>query len=330
MQKAIFSIFLIICLFMWFAQPLYAQLIPVLGGQRAGTATAQFLKIGAGARAVAMGESFVAVANDASALFWNPAGIVQFSGNELVFSHTQWPVDIQHEFIGYVHHLSDVSAVGLSAISLHMEDMEETTELQPLGTGRYFTFGDIALGLSYARKMTDRFSFGGTIKYIEETMAELKMRAVLVDLGTFYWTGWGSSRFAVSVTNFGSQMAPSGAVVKPDGQVVTQFQLFSPPTLFRIGFAAEVWKAQRSFLTTSIQLNHPNDNAENVSLGMEYVWMERLALRGGYKINVDEESFTLGAGFYLPLSRIKLRLDYAYTHFGRLGSASRLAVHVRF
>jgi len=307
-----------------------AQLIPVLGGQRAGTATAQFLKIGVGGRAVAMAESFVAVANDASALYWNPAGLVQFPKNELIFSHVEWPVEIRHEFIGYVHHLDEGNAVGLSATALHMDELEETTEFQPFGTGRFFSFGDVAVGLSYARKMTDRFSFGGTVKFMEETLAELKMRGVLVDIGTFYWTGFRTARFAIAVTNFGAQMKPQGRLQRRDGTVVQGFQDFPPPITFKIGFATELINNAAQRLTTSLQLNHPNDNAENVNLGAEYWWNDRLALRGGYRVNVDEESFALGAGLKIPLASFELKVDYAYTAFGRLGSANRFALLLNF
>lgn len=72
-----------------------AQLLPVLGGQRAGISTMQFLKIGVGGRAVGLGETFVAIANDASALYWNPAGIVQFNEQQAIFSHTEWVADIK-------------------------------------------------------------------------------------------------------------------------------------------------------------------------------------------------------------------------------------------
>ncbi|MGH7601703.1 MAG: PorV/PorQ family protein, partial [bacterium] len=158
-----------------------AQLIPILGNQRAGTAMAQFLKIGVGGRAVGMGESFVAVANDASALYWNPAGIAQMQKNEIIFAHVNWPVDVQHEFFGYVHRFGGVNAIGASVTSLHTDDLEETTEFQPFGTGRFVAFGDIAAGLTFARKMTDRFSVGVTVKYIDETLAELHARNVLID-----------------------------------------------------------------------------------------------------------------------------------------------------
>ena len=82
--------FMVILLFilLFGGSRLSAQLIPVLGAQRTGMAAAQFLKIGVGARAAGMGESFVAVSNDASALYWNPAGITQSTGNEIIVSHT--------------------------------------------------------------------------------------------------------------------------------------------------------------------------------------------------------------------------------------------------
>ena len=157
-----------------------AQLFTVLGGQRAGISTAQFLKIGVGGRAAALGESFVAISNDASALYWNPAGLSQFSKNQVFFSHNIWLVDINHDFIGVVYHLDDDNTFGASLTSLWMDDMPVTTEFAPFGTGEYFGFSDIAIGLSYSRKMTDQFSFGGTVKYIEETLDKLKMRGVMI------------------------------------------------------------------------------------------------------------------------------------------------------
>ena len=84
------------------AHRMQAQLVPNLGGQRVGISAFQFLKLGAGARGVAMGESFVAVANDASALYWNPAGMVQFNQDQVIASHTEYLVDIKHEFFGTV------------------------------------------------------------------------------------------------------------------------------------------------------------------------------------------------------------------------------------
>lgn len=308
----------------------YAQLFPTLGGQRAGISTAQFLKIGVGGRATAMGDAFVAVANDASALFWNPAGVSQISNDQVMFSHNEWVVDIKHEFLGAVYHLSSMDVVGVSFTALHMDEMPVTTEFQPYGTGEYFKFGDIAIGLTYSRKMTEQFSFGGTIRYMEETLDKLKMRGIMIDLGTYYWTGLGSTRFAVAITNFGNELSPDGKVVLFGKREKSDWQSFSPPTMFRIGFAFEPYETEEHRVTTSIQLNHPNDNSENVSLGAEYCWQKMLNLRAGYKINVDEQDFTFGAGVTLPVAIADVTVDYAYAKFERLGSTHRFSLILGF
>jgi len=91
----------------------YSQLIPNLGGQRTGTSSLQFLKIGNGARGTGMGESFTAVADDISSLFYNPAGLVRFKDNGLFFSHTEWFVDTRLEYFGGAYHFGS-NAVGIS------------------------------------------------------------------------------------------------------------------------------------------------------------------------------------------------------------------------
>ncbi|MBM4165950.1 MAG: PorV/PorQ family protein [Ignavibacteria bacterium] len=332
------KIFFCVAFFFSSVQTLHSQLVPNLGGQRAGISVYQFLKIGAGGRGTAMGESFTAVVNDASALYWNPAAITNFEYNQIIVSHTQWFVDIQHEFLGGVYHLSAADAIGVSFTSLHLDDMLQTTETQPFGTGRYFTFGDIAIAGTYARKMTEQFSFGVSLKYVEETLDMLKMRSMLVDVGTYYYTGIGTSRFAVVVTNFGNNATPTGTVELLDGKKIQSFQSFSPPTLFKMGFAFEPYQSEFQRITTSAQINHPNDNAENLRVGIEYEWNKTLFLRGGIKrtfgqelFGEDETSaeyFSLGAGFYIPLSFTDINVDYSFAHFQRLGGAHRISLSI--
>jgi len=322
---------LLIILIIFIAFPnVKAQLFPTLGGQRAGISTAQFLKIGVGGRATALGDAFVAIANDASSLYWNPAGLVQFDNDQIMFSHNQWVADINHEFFGAVYHLGKNHALGISIIALTMDDMPVTTEFAPFGTGQFFVFSDLAIGLTYSQKMTDKFSFGVTVKYMEETLDKLKMRGVMIDLGTYYWTGLGSTRFAVTVSNFGAEMAPDGKINLVGNREKSDWQSFSPPTMFRIGFAFEPYENEEHKVTTSIQLNHPNDNSENFALAVEYVWNSLLSLRGGYKFNVDEQNFSLGAGVDVPISIAKFTFDYSFSNFERLGSVHRFSIILGF
>jgi hypothetical protein len=218
--------------------------------------------------------------------------------------------------------------------------MEVTTEAQPFGTGRYFSFGDIAFGATYSRKMTDQFSFGVTLRYVEETLDMLKMRGLMADLGTFYWTGLGTSRFAVVVSNFGGDVTPKGDVPQLNEENISRFQAFSPPTRFKIGFAIEPFELDAQRLTTSIELNHPNDNAENVHLGAEYAYQERLFLRSGVKRTIGESLFgqdqtaandvTFGMGVLMPLGSSRVTVDYAFANYNGLGSIHMFSVGVTY
>jgi hypothetical protein len=321
-------------LLMLLPQFMVAQLLPNLGGQRVGISTAQFLKIGIGPRAVGMGEAYVAVADDIESLYYNPAGIALFERQAVFFSHTQWVVDVQLEYTGAVYHLDGSNTVGVAITYLHTDDMKETTELQPFGTGRMFSFADFMIGFTYARNMTDQFSFGVTTKFMQETIADLTMNAVLFDLGTYYKTGWHSTRFAVSVSNFGSDMSPTGMSIMTNltnqQTEVSSYQSFAPPTIFRIGLASELLERPNHRVTGAIQLNHPNDNAENINFGVEYWWNETLALRGGFKTAQAEETFSLGVGLHFPITMADFRLDFAHTQFGRLGNVNRFAVQLMF
>ena len=152
----------------------------------------------------------------------------------------------------------------------------------------------------------------------------------MIDLGTYYWTGLGSTRFAVVVSNFGAELAPDGDVVLVGNRKKSEWQSFAPPTMFRIGFAFEPYESQEHTVTTSIQLNHPNDNSENVSLGAEYIWNKIFYVRGGYKFNVDEQNYSFGAGLKVPISISQFTLDYSFSNFERLGSAHRFSIILGF
>jgi len=311
-----------------------AELFPNLGGQRVGTSSGQFLKIGIGARSLGMGESFVAVANDPEALYWNPAGIAQFDEHAFYFSHIQWFANINIEYVGMVYHLNRTNSLGLFFSSLATNDITETTELQPFGTGRTFIYSDMVGGMTYARNMTDRFSFGVTLKYFQETLAELTMSSVLFDLGTYYKTGWKTTRFAVSVTNFGPEISPTGSFTYKnlDNEIVKvkKFQGFTPPIMFRIGIASELVTKPGHILTSSIQLNHPNDNTENLNLGLEYWYRNLIALRAGYITGREERDLSAGVGLNLPVGKNKYRMDYSISNFGLLGYVSQIAIQVMF
>jgi len=317
-----------------------AQLVPNLGGQRSGISALQFLKIGADPRGVGMGEASVAVSNDIGAVFWNPAGLAYSSADQAIFSHAEWLVDIQHEFSAVSYHLDPGNVVALSVIALHTDPMKVTTVYNPTGTGNYFNFSDLAVGATFSRRMTEQFSFGVTVKYVRETIAELHSDAFLIDIGTYYSMGLGSSRFSVVVTNFGNNVEPGGTVISGKDDTVKTFQGFSPPTMFKLGYAFEPLQTEDQRITASIQLNHPNDNAENVRLGAEYEFDNTFFLRAGVKRTIGEsifgkstsaaDDYSFGAGVRIPLDIVSFNLDYAFTNFNDLGTVHRISIAVSY
>ncbi len=302
-----------------------AQLIPALGRERAGTASATFLKIGVGAKAGAMGQAFVSLANDPSALYWNPAGITQLQGTTLQFSYLQYVADISHQFFGLVHQLSPADALGISLIALQTDEMKVTTEVRPFGTGETFRFTDFMIGISYARQLTDRFSAGLTAKYIQENLYTVSTSGFLIDVGTIYDTGWRGSRFAVSISNFGADLQPRGGITDFLGNPVPEprYQTFPAPLMFRIGFSIDLLSREKNRALLAFQLDHPNDDAERFNIGTEYRLQDSIVLRAGYRKKELVGGFTLGFGLDLPVKGMNLKLDYAFSEYGPLGNLNR-------
>ncbi len=312
---------------------------PILGGQRVGTSVFTFLKIGVSARATGMSEAVVALNQDAASIYYNPAAVAQFAQTEFSASQIDWMADIKYDYVALTRHVYRRHYLGVSAGILHMEPMEETTEYLPQGTGNYFVFQDQFIGLTYGARMTDRFSFGLTVKHVKETLAEYAMDAVLLDLGTFYWTGYKDLRFSAALTHFGSQTKPDGYFSKfyldnNTGEETVNdsasFTEFSPPAMFRVGAAISLVDNDLHNLTMALQLNHPVDNSESIALGAEYTVFDILCLRGGYMLNRKEEDYSLGVGLLLPVGKKKLRVDYAYTKYNYLSDPTRITIGFSF
>ena len=311
---------------------------PILGGQRVGTSVYTFLKIGVSARAVGMGEAVVALQQDAASVYYNPGTIAQFDQTEFSASRIQWPAEINYDFFSITRNISGRHYAGFSFGILHMAPMEETTEYLPHGSGSYFVYQDRFIALTYGARMTDRFSFGITLKQVEENLAGRTMSTAMLDMGTLYWSGFKSFRLSASLSHFGLQAKPDGTFEKnvldtdtgEEKTVTTEFESFSPPTVFRVGAAMEIWQTAQQSILFSLQLNHPVDNAENISTGLEYNYGNIFFLRGGYKINKEEENVSFGAGLIIPIGKLKLRVDYGYANFNHLSDPQRLSLGLAF
>lgn len=295
------------------------------GQAKVGTAGAQFLEIGVSARAIGMGEAFLGVADDASALYYNPGAISLLTQKEVIFTHVQYPADIQYEFVGFVMPLSGLGgSVGAAFYALHTDDMNVTNYKYPRGNGQTWTARDYAVALSYSAGLTDRFSFGVTLKQITQLLAEYKATGWALDLGTYYDTGFRNFKICMVMANFG-----------PDMEFVSEE--YPLPVDFRFGVSIDVVQTASSRLTAAAQASHPNDNLEKYNAGLEYWLSDKFALRFGKKFNYDyydksevADGLTFGAGAKFNLSGVGLNLDYAYQDLGYLDSVNRFTFGFRF
>jgi hypothetical protein len=314
------------------AAPALAQ--SSLGGQRVATSSGAFLRIGVGARAEAMGGTFVAVANDPSAIYWNPAGLASLQRREFSESHVEWPADIHYDHLTLVLPSKKLGgSVGLQFGVLGTTILE-TTDLEPFGTGRQFSYSDLVAGASFARRWTDKLLVGGGAKFVREDLGSQVggpvTSAVLFDVGSIFYLGIGSVRIATSLTNFGSELKPSGQYVSPYSGELRQYDGFDPPMMFRYGLAFEPIENSTQRLTTAFEMNQPADNQRQMKAGAEWSYHRAFALRTGFNFNADELKFSAGAGFAGEFSTLHGALDYAYTDGGFLGAIHRVSLGVRF
>lgn len=288
-----------------------------------------FLDIDIGARPAAMGGSFICMDEDANAMFWNPAGIARIRGLDFVVNQTSWFADMKEYSLGLTYGMDKYGAVGVSFLIMDNPDVH-VTSIKHAGGERWVDegFQDLihqhALGICYAKQLTDRFSVGGQVKWVHEDLGsfdyEPRARAdtdssfsakkdlVAFDFGTQYYAGFRDLRVALSICHF----APRNRY---------QLDYFETPINFRFGIAMDIFSIfmeenNMHSLTLCVDAIHPRDYSEKIQIGAEYGLGDLLTLRAGYKFNHDLESFAGGIGVRKKLSTITVKIDYAYSAFG--------------
>ncbi|MBD3225889.1 MAG: PorV/PorQ family protein [Caldithrix sp.] len=323
--------------------PLLLMLLALAYGQsKVGTTAGNFLQIGVGCRAIAMGGSAVSYGMDASAVYWNPALAANLKQNQAYFNNISWFAGINLNYGGLVLNLGRFGNVGASFYVMNSGEMEVTTEERPEGTGELFTVQELSAGLTYSRQLTQRFFMGGTFKYIHSSIWNMKASAIAVDLGLSYRTPYEPLILGMSISNFGSEMrlhGPDAAVrFDPDPRVdgnndgIIAYQItrsWDLPVTFRFGTAYEVIKSEFNTLLVSLDVLYPNNNENYVNAGIEYSIQNRYFLRAGYRqlfLNDAEGGFTIGGGMWLK----NILIDYAYSDRGRLNNVQYISLGLSF
>ena len=303
---------------------MYAKVFP-----KSGTASMQFLKLGVDARAIGMGEAYTAVTDDISGVYWNPAGIAWNYHTQVFLSHTNWVVDTYHEFFAISTETNYGFIAGFASV-LHGPPMDETTEADFGPTGRTFYYTNMALGLTYANRFTDRFSFGITGKFLYEQIADDKMYGMAVDVGSLYNTGFRNITIGMALRNFGPDvgydLGPDHVPDDPVWGIDTSGSDFPIPMTFSLGIVGDLYRTRTDHLIASVQLDNSVDRSETWNIGAEYK-LYNLFLRGGYQIGYDAASYSLGVGVQMGSRNGLVNLDYAFTEMGRLQTSFFTGAH---
>lgn len=293
--------------------------------ERVGQTGWQFLHLPTSARTAALADVKSGLThNDVTAIFNNPANMAEVENLDVGFTQINYVADINYLTVAVAKNFGNWGNFGIFLANLNIGDMVRTQNVYnpdldltersgDLGT---FTAGDVLIGLSYARFVTDRLMIGGNISYIEEKLDATKVKNWNTDFGLYYKTGFRSLRLSMVARNFG-----------PD----TEFQGFSDlygipqsvrmPIDFRLGVGYDILETTEGFrqrLTAYLEGVHPNDGPERIHAALEYNLLDILSLRGGYKFNYDEQGLTFGAGVDFSMGGMSGRIDYAYLDYGRL------------
>lgn len=316
----------------------------IFGQTKVGTTAANFLTIPVGPRATGMGGAFVAVADDATSAFWNPGGLSRAVRNELTFVHTDWLVNTDLNWLGFVFKLDDDNAIAISINQLDYGQEEITTESDQDGTGAFWKAQDLAFGVSYARNLTDRFSVGGTVKFISQSIWNESASSWAVDIGLLFYTPLDGLRLGMNISNFGTEMQLDGddlllaADTDPNNSgnnstIASKLDTESwpLPLVFTVGLGYDLINTEDWRVILAGDVLVPNNQTTYGNAGTELIWNNIVSLRAGYTSLLKEDSqegLTAGIGLQYDFGGFFAKIDYSYSDFGIFDEISRFSLSV--
>lgn len=321
---------------------------------RVATRGANFLEIGVGARAMGMGGAYTAIAQDVTALYWNPAGISRITGASanLSLADLYGGLGVRHVFAGAVLPLGSSGAIGISYIQLSSGDIERTTAANPEGNdpafGPVFSWTSTAAELAYGRRMTDRLDLGAGFKFVTEGIDNAAATYLGFDIGTQFRTGLYGTTIGAAMVNLGTSSRFRGPAIERfsiddfrPGATPVEFRTTANPmpTAFRFGVRTDLMgsaeallsQAGEHHLVVTGEILDGIDTDVNYTVAAEYNFRGLLFLRAGKRwVNeARDESFrtggyglSYGGGLSIPFrgGGRRIGFDYAYTNMGELSN----------
>lgn len=336
-----------------------------LGGSGA---SASFLTMGGGARPISMGCAYTALADGPDALFWNPAGIANMDRISGTFGQAILFAGMLEENLALGVPLSEFETIGFQILAHLSGPIEVTTYEDQHGTGNYYSANNYAVGISYARKMTEKFSAGVTAKVIDLTLHTVAAWGVAIDVGAVYNVGIRNLRLGFVMQNFGPDMVYKGEALWFNANIDTlqaedipstyQSEPFRLPFTFAGGIAVDLIEGPPSRLTMTADFAHLSDQSAKGAVGLEYGLNETLFLRLGLGLNTapelgaddDDTEATIdgatiirevlsnrndrgpaaGLGVKIPIGSYEVGLDYSFEWHWYLAPVHRASLVMEF
>ncbi len=319
---------------------------PAAAQTKTGTTVGQFLTIEPSARIAGMGNAGVSFTEGLDATWFNPAVIGRLERYNVEFTHSAWLADIRYDYVAVALPAGKWGSLTASLTSLNSGEMDVRTVTQPLGTGERYSVSDVGIGLGYGRRITDRFSAGATVTYVQETIWHSSLNTVVFGLGTLYQVSDRGLQIGASLSNFGTEGRYSGRdlSVVYDGDATrygdngtlpgdASTDAFAVPVMFRVGLGMPFRPSPNYTLRIAADAFHPSDNTEGMSAGAELDMLKRLSLRAGWQDAFQQDSevgLTLGAGVRGRYDVYGYQVDYGWTDHRRLGGTHRVTLGFTF
>ena len=326
---------------------------------RVGTTTANFLEIGYGTAGCGMGDAYVSMAKDLSAIYWNPAGLAYLKKQQALFVYQPWFVDSQLMLSSVGFNIPTIGTFAISMVGLNFGTMDVTTLAQQEGTGEKFNAVDQSFVISYGRKLATWFATGASLKSISSQVWHLRASAFAFDLGvlinTPFFSPTGNPRegltIGMSISNYGTKMSydgmdllfPIDILQEEDGNYAYAegkfaLQEWDLPLIFRLGISVNLIYTDYHQITVSTDALHPNNNSESVNIGAQYLMriptFGKLYARCGYKaLFMDKSEYGPTVGFGVRLNTLfntGIDLGYAYRSMGILGNSESIGIGIYF
>lgn len=309
------------------------------GNRKTGINGATFLKIGVGAKQVALGSAVTTLSGDPHMMFWNPAGIVSENGKTgLAVSHNEWLLAMNHDAFALTHKFEGIGTIGLGLIYVGLSDITADRDIAPTpetrdlqadqATSATYDFYDLAVNLTVAHQFTDKLTLGASIKFIREKIDDQGANSIAGDFGVIYRTGFRDLTLGARMNNLGGD--------------IQYYSISAPiPLQFSIGASMTLAGEKDSKLIGYVDATKPQDNPQLYFGGLEWRLIDKLSLRGGYKfgyagardkfdIKITDEGASFGGGLVIPWSNATLHIDYAFSQFRILDDTHRFSFYIEF